>query len=346
MTLLSLSALEEAARAVLSPAAFAYISGGAGDGACARRNAEAWARLLLAPQIGRRIGALSTRCHLAGLDLAAPILVAPMAYQRLAHPEGERAVALAAAAQGLGMVLSCQTSCPLEQTAVAPFWFQLYLQPDPANTLALAEQARAAGAQALVVTMDAPLNGIRNAEIAAGFALPADVRPILLDALPGAQAADSIAALRAQAPGWEGFAALCAHAQVPVLAKGVMTPAAAQAAMAAGAAGVIVSNHGGRVLEGLPATADVLPAIRAALPQAPVLVDGGLRSGEDVFRALALGADAVLIGRPVFHALALDGARGASTALRRLADELAVTMGLMGCEALSGITPDHLWRAI
>jgi 4-hydroxymandelate oxidase len=340
-----ISTYEQAAADRMDPAAFAYVAGGAGAEVTLRRNASAWADVAVRPRVMRDMAGFSTACALPGLELQFPCLIAPMAYQRLAHAEGEAAMALAAAAQGAGMVLSCQTSVPPEQVAVAPFWFQLYLQPDPAVTRALAARALAAGATALVVTVDAPLNGIRNREIAAGFSLPAGIRPVMLDALPPVPPpeGDPIAGLLARAPGWADLAALCAESPVPVLAKGVLTPEDAVLAMRAGCAGVIVSNHGGRVLDGLPATALALPAIRAAVPGVPVLVDGGIRSGDDMLRALALGADAVLVGRPAFYALALGGAAQVSACLRRLRDEFAVAMGLMGLRSVVEIGPECLF---
>lgn len=336
---------EALAAAAMDPAAFAYVAGGAGAEVTLRRNTSAWADVVLRPRLMRDMTGFSTACSLPGLDLAFPCLIAPMAYQRLAHADGEAAMALAAAALGAGLVLSCQTSVAPEQVAVAPFWFQLYLQPDPATTRALAARALAAGASALVVTLDAPLNGIRNREIAAGFTLPDGIRPVMLDALPpvAPPAGDPIAALLARAPTWDDLAELCAECPVPVLAKGVLTPEDAVRAVRAGCAGVIVSNHGGRVLDGLPATAQALPAIRAALPGVPVLVDGGIRSGNDMLRALALGADAVLVGRPAFYALALGGAAQVSTCLRRLRDEFAVAMGLMGLPTVDEINSECLF---
>ena len=342
-----IDAYEQAAADHMDPAAFAYVAGGAGAEVTLRRNAAAWADVVLRPRVMREMSGFSTACTLPGLDLAFPCLIAPMAFQRLAHPDGEAAIALAAAAQGVGMVLSCQTSVAPDEVAVAPFWFQLYLQPDPAATRALAARALAAGATALVVTLDAPLNGIRNREIAAGFALPDDVRPVMLDALPPVPPpeGDAIAGLLARAPTWADLAELCAESPVPVLAKGVLTPEDATLAIEAGCAGLIVSNHGGRVLDGLPATAHALPAIRAALPGVPVLVDGGIRSGDDMLRALALGADAVLVGRPAFYALAIGGAAQVSTCLRRLRDEFAVAMGLMGIRSVAEINSDCLFTS-
>ncbi len=349
MALLTLADFETEAEARLPPDIFAYLAGGAGDERSLRANTAAWARIGLMPRHLRPVAGGSAAVSLLGQRLAFPALVAPMAFQRLACPEGERGMARAAAAQGIGMVLSCQTSVAPEALATipGPRWFQLYLRPDGSETRALAARALAAGASVLVVTVDAPLNGLRDREQRAGFALPADVRPVMLDALPPAPPlpeGESLVfdRLMALAPGWQDLARLCAESPVPVLAKGVLCPADAQAAVAAGCAGVIVSNHGGRVLDDTPAPASVLSAIRAALPDRPVLVDGGIRRGGDIFKALALGADAVLLGRPALWGLAVGGAAGASQVLRRLRDEFEVTMALCGCATRAEIGPDRL----
>lgn len=338
---LQLNEFETEAQRRMDAGAFAYVAGGAGDEACLRRNSQAWGEILLSPQRLVDFPGLDIAARLLGLSLEFPCLVAPMAFQRLADPLGERAMAMAAAAQGAGFVLSCQTSVAVEDAVCAPFWFQLYMQPTLNATLALVNRAVAAGAVGVVVTIDAPLNGVRNREIAAGFRLPDDVRAVMLPDLPAPQG-DPIAGLLARAPKQADLAAVCAASAVPVLAKGVMSADEALLMMRLGCAGVIVSNHGGRVLAGLPATAQVLPAIRRALPDALVLVDGGIRSGEDMFRALALGADAVLLGRPAYFALAVGGAQAASACLRRLRDEFAVTMGLMGTPRLADIGPHCL----
>ncbi|OCX64457.1 hypothetical protein BFP70_10410 [Thioclava sp. SK-1] len=339
MTSLPVNAYDALAQARMEQGAYAYVAGGAGDGACVARNLAAWRDLMLCPKLMRPMADMSTARHVFGLDLAFPCLIAPMAFQRLADPLGEQAMAMAAKAQGAGMILSCQTSVEPEQAMAQPFWFQVYFQRDMGQTRALIDRAAAAGATAVVVTLDAPLNGVRNQERAAHFTLPKDVAPVMLPALSEPM---SLAQALAQAPSWEDLAALCANSALPVLAKGILNTADATHAVDCGCAGVIVSNHGGRVLEGLPATADILPAIRAALPDTVLLVDGGLRSGEDLFRAMALGADAACIGRPAFFALAAHGAVGVASCLRRLHDELCVTMGLMGTTALAEITSDFV----
>lgn len=335
---------EHAAEQVMSPGAFAYVAGAAGAERTAACNLEAWDRLPLRTKVMTDLTGLTATTGLPGLSLEVPVLVAPMAFQRLAAPQGERDMALAAAAQGVGFVLSCQTSVAPEEAAVAPFWFQLYLQSDPTHTRALAARAITAGATALVVTVDAPVNGIRDREIQAGFALPKDVRPVMLDDLPmSAGPSGTAEELLSNAPTWATLAELCAESPVPVLAKGVMTAADAARALETGCAGVIVSNHGGRVIDGVPATADVLPHIRDALPEALILVDGGIRTGQDVVRALALGATATLVGRPVYFALATGGAQAASACLRRLRDEFIIAMGLCGARCPADIRSECLY---
>lgn len=345
--LLTAEDFEQEADRLLPLEVFSYLAGGAGQETTLARNTAQWAEIGLVPRHLRNLAGGTAVRQILGAALAFPALVAPMAFQRLACPEGEAAMRLAAAAQGIGMVLSCQTSVAPEDLpqAPGPLWFQLYLQPDPQVTRALAARALAAGAEALVVTIDAPINGLRNREVRAGFRLPQGVQAVMMPPPPQLPEGGSLVfdGLMALAPVWADLAALCAESPVPVLAKGVLHPDDAALAIEAGCAGVIVSNHGGRVLDGVPGVADVLPAIRARLPGLPVLADGGIRQGSDIFKALALGADAVLIGRPAFYGLAVDGARGASQVLRRLREEFEVTMALCGCRSPDEIGPETLY---
>ena len=330
---------------VLSPEAYAYIVGGAGREGCIARNEGGWSEILLSPEPMQDMTGLSSAISIQGTKVDFPCFVAPMAFQKLAHPEGERAMAVGAASQGAGFVLSCQTSVAPVEVAAGPFWFQLYLQNDPVATVSLVQTAIASGASALIVTIDAPVNGIRNREQEAGFVLPEGIRPVLMDGLPiPAKPTDPVVSRGQTAPVWDDLARLCRHSPIPVFGKGVMSVETGKRALDAGCAGLIVSNHGGRVLDGLPATASVLPSIRRAFAEATLLVDGGIRCGEDMFRAIALGADAVLVGRPVYFALALDGARGVATCLRRMRDEFLATMILCGTPTVADITADHLYR--
>ena len=288
-----------------------------------------------------------TRVDLLGRTLDPPLLLAPVAYQRLVHPDGEAATALAAAAQGTGLVLSAQSSVPLERVAGlvrddagrGPLWFQLVLPHDRGFARDLLARVEAAGFEALVLTVDAPVNGVRDRERRARFTLPPGVRAVNLDGLappPTVGAGSVFAQWMAQAATWADVDWLLQQTRLPVLLKGVLHADDARQAVAQGAAGVIVSNHGGRTLDGALATADALPTVvQAVAGQVPVLVDGGIRRGVDVLRACALGARAVLIGRPQVHALAVGGPHGVAHLLRLLRDELEVAMALCGCATLA-----------
>lgn len=347
---------ERLARERLPAPAWAYLDGDAADGLTRRDNEDAWQRLRLWPRVLRPLAGGHTRCSLLGRTWPSPLLIAPTALHRLAHPDGEAASALAAGVLGAGYVLSTLSSLPLEDVARVflpepqrgPLWFQLYWQPDRGLVAELLQRAEAAGFEAIVLTVDAPCQGVRDAERRSGFTLPAGVVAAHLHgraALPievppgGSQLFDGL--LR-HAPAWADIAWLRGHTRLPLLLKGVLHPADARQAAALGVDGLIVSNHGGRVLDTTPATADALPliadALAAAAGPAPVLlVDGGIRRGTDVLKALALGAQAVLVGRPVLHGLAVGGAQGVAHVLRLLRDEFEAAMALTGCATLADI---------
>ncbi len=342
---------EAHARQHLDDNAWAYFSGGAADEITLRANRSAWEALPLWPRVLRPLAGGHTRVSLLGRTLAHPILLAPIAFQRLAHPDGELAMAYAAAALGAGVVLSTQASVSLEAVAQAvlpdrgrgPLWFQLYLQHDRGFTQALVQRAEAAGYEALVLTVDAPTSGVRDRERRAGFRLPPGVGPVNLAGLQAPTATELrpgqsalFDGLLHQAPTWDDIAWLQSITHLPVLLKGVLHPADARQAVAAGAAGLIVSNHGGRTLDTAPATASALPRVVQAVGGAlPVMVDGGIRRGTDVLKAMALGASAVLVGRPAIWGLANAGAAGVAHVLRLLRDELEIAMALTGCATLA-----------
>ena len=326
----------------------AYIGGGAADSVTLRDNREAFARLRLLPRALADLRGASAAASLFGLRLAAPVIAAPMAWQKLVHPEGEFAMATGAAAAGAGCIASCQASVDMTELArnsPAPLWFQLYPQPRREDTLALVRRAEDAGYRALVVTVDAPVNGVRYAEQRCGFRLPAHVRSVNLDGFAQATATRAQPArspvfrgLIDAAPGWDDIAWLRAQTRLPLLLKGVVHPDDADRAIALGADGLIVSNHGGRVLDGMPAAIDLLPAVaRRVDGRIPVLMDGGVRRGTDVLKALALGARAVLVGRPLYWALATAGAAGVAHALAMLATEFEAAMALTGRPTLAAI---------
>jgi len=355
----SLSDHEAHARTRLDDNAWAYFSGGAADELTLRANQQAWDAWRLLPRVLQPLAGGHTRVQLLGRTLAHPILLAPVAYQVMAHPDGELATAHAAAALGAGLVLSTQASLPLETVAHAmltepgrgPLWFQLYIQHDRGFTRELVQRAEAAGYEALVLTVDAPTSGARDRERRAGFRLPPGVRAVNLDGLPpppvvtlGPGQSALFDDLLRHAPTWDDVAWLQTQTRLPILLKGVLHEDDARQAARLGLGGVIVSNHGGRTLDTAPASAHVLPRIVEALAGGmPVLVDGGIRRGTDVLKAMALGANAVLLGRPYIHGLANAGAMGVAHVLRLLRDELEIAMALCGCSRLDQATRSLLY---
>jgi len=344
---------EALARATLGEAAWAYFSGGAANEITLRQNTQAWQNIGLAPRVLQDLHNGHTRIQLLGRTWPTPMLVAPMAHQRWAHPDGEAAMALAAAAQGCGMVLSHQTSTPLQTVAKlvrgepdrGPLWFQLYGRADHGAQGELIAEIEHAGYEAIVLTVDAPVQGVRDRERrwGGGLPLPAQARPVHWRAPSPVNSTGLCAGHANTTLTWAGVAHLQEQTRLPVLLKGITHPLDAQQAVRLNVSGLIVSNHGGRTLDTVPASAQLLPRVVDAVQgDAAVLVDGGIRRGSDVFKALALGAHAVLVGRPCLYGLAHAGAQGSAHVLRLLRDELEATMTLCGCKTVLDIGPDHL----
>lgn len=337
----------------MSAQAWAYFSGGAADEQLIRRN-EAGSPYRIWPRVLNDLSHASTQLHLLGQTYAFPIFLAPVAYQKLAHAEGELAAALGAAAMQTPFVISMQASQTIEaiaQHAPGPQWLQWYWQPDEAATEHLLQRAVAAGVQAIVLTVDAPVNGIRNTEQRAQFALPDQVAAVNLKGMqiitpPVVGAGQSPlfgTGYLATRPTWHEAAQFIKQSPLPVFLKGILHPLDAEQAVQVGAAGIVVSNHGGRVLDAAPTAWEVLPLIAQAVDQRiPILMDGGIRRGTDVFAALALGAQAVLIGRPYVYALAAAGAAGVAHVLHILRAEFEVAMALAGCAQLADIKRSNL----
>lgn len=336
--LISLCDIEAEAARHLPEDRSAYLFGGSGDEVTLRANRAAFETLSLLPRMGRDLSGGHTGIELFGARYDAPIIAAPLAYQRLFHAEGEIGTARACAAFGLGYCLSTLSSTAMESVRAAgegaPQWFQLYAQPREEDTLTLVRRAEEAGFSALVITLDAPVNGLRNREARSGFTLPADVRAVLLDgfAPPETRSGHRVFDQLLQgAMNWALLERITRATRLPVLVKGILHPQDATLALRAGASGIIVSNHGGRTLDGAcPAMAALPRVVETVAGRAPILIDSGIRRGTDILKALALGAKGVLIGRPFAAALALGGAAGVARAVRILMDELAVAMALCG----------------
>jgi len=330
-----------------------YFAGGAGDELTLRENVSAWGHWRLRPRVLKDVREVSTAAEVLGKPAETPILVAPVAYQRLAHPEGEAGMAAAAAEAGTVMCLSTlSTTRPAEVAAAAPrgrHWFQLYAFKDAGVTQVLMDEAIEAGFEAVVVTADAPPGGNRERDRRNRFTLPKELgTPSLTAATGGGEALtiEETFALMNHALTWRDVEGLASECSIPVFVKGLLTAEDAELAVEHGAAGVVVSNHGGRQLDRSPATADALPEVAEAIAgRATLLVDGGIRRGVDVATALALGADAVLVGRPALWGLAAAGRAGAAGVLELLRRELELTLGLLGCTSPSELSRQHVQRA-
>ncbi|MEX2177088.1 MAG: alpha-hydroxy acid oxidase [Gemmatimonadaceae bacterium] len=333
--LIALDDYERAARERIAPAAWEYIQSGAADEHTLRWNREAYARIQLSPRVLNDVSRVDTSVRVLDCDLPHPILLAPIAAQRLAHPEGEVATARGARAAGAGMVLSSYTSRPVEDVIAAgvrPLWFQLYMQERSA-TRDLVSRVADAGCTALCVTVDTPTSGARDRQARSGFEFPAGLPYRTVE--PGDNPCT-----------WEDIAWIRDSAGVPVILKGILHPDDAELAIQSGAAAIVVSNHGGRNLDTLPPAIDALPrVVERVRGRVPVLVDGGIRRGTDVLKAIALGASAVLIGRPYVYGLAVGGAGGVEAVVQILRRELEQAMALTGRARMGDVDGSTIWRA-
>jgi isopentenyl diphosphate isomerase/L-lactate dehydrogenase-like FMN-dependent dehydrogenase len=341
---------ERIARETLDPGAYGYFAGGSGDEQTLRDNVAAYRRWQLRPRALVDVSGATTATTVLGAEVSMPLLVAPVAFQRMAHPDGEPAMARAAAAAGTVMVLSTlATSTPAEVAAAAPGarrWFQLYIFRDRGVTRALIEQAEDAGFEAIALTVDVPRLGRRERDLRTGFVIPAEVTvPSFATATGGATAGTpaDMFSLMDPAVTWDDLEELVSDCNLPVLVKGIITAEDAMLAVEHGAAGLVVSNHGGRQLDGALATIDALPEIADAVEgRIEVLVDGGIRRGADVVKALALGARAVLAGRAPLWGLAARGEQGAREVLELLREEIELAMILTGAATPEAVTRSHV----
>ncbi len=350
--ILSLTELEALSESCMSPMARAYACGGAADEITLRANCQDWQRIRLKPRVLVDVSQIDLKTTILGHTYDWPVLLAPAAFQRLWHLDGELATVMGANQGSASMVLSSYANEPVEditRAAKHPVWFQLYTQPDREMTREMVRRAEAAGCKALCVTVDTPVLGIRQREARAGFNVPSNFKLPNLPTPPvNHQPARGAPFTGAMHPSlsWKDIEWLRSIATVPVLLKGVLNPEDALRAADAGVAGVIVSNHGARNLDTLPSTAEALPRIAEKVQGKPLvlLVDGGIRRGTDVIKALAMGAQAVLIGRPYLHALAIAGAAGVGRVLEILRFELQSAMALTGRTSVAEVDRSVLWE--
>ena len=352
--IVSLSDYQQAAQNKMSPVAREYLDSGAADEISLRRNRTAFDALLLKPRVLRDVSHLDTTIELLGQKMEHPILLAPAAYHKLFHRQGELATVRGAGKAAATLVVSSFATIALEEiarAAIAPLWFQLYMPPDRAISRDLVQRAEGAGYRAICMTVDLPVLGVRNREMRTGFGLPRGAQranlsrynTALVSAAHFDETGATIATLDASLT-WKDVEWVRSLTKLPVLVKGILAPEDARLAAEHGAAGIIVSNHGARNLDTTPATIEVLPRIMAAVPaNFPVLLDGGVRRGTDVVKALALGARAVLIGRPYLWALAVHGEAGVERTVRILLDELRSVMALCGRASLAAVDRSILW---
>lgn len=341
-----------------------YIDGGSGDEITKNSNRTSLDAIKLRSRVLSDLTNATTETTLFPQTpftqtLRYPMLVAPMAYQKLLCEHGEIGTVMASCAQEIGFTLSTLASYTIEDVAqhhkqhstqsTSPLWFSLYVQPNINETFSLIKRAEESGYQALVVSVDAPVNGLRNREQRAQFSLPEHVSAVNLtnnntDTTNYDQYKQPVLTRIAQtAPTWQTIAEIIKFTQLPIIIKGILDPQDALMAKYAGAQGVIVSNHGGRVLDGAQASIDALPVIRSAVgDDFTILLDSGINRGSDIFKAIALGANSVLIGRPILYALATAGPMGVAHVLKILKDEFELTMGLCGARTIEEITADKV----
>ena len=350
--LLNIGDFERVAQERLDPGAYGYYAGGAGDEVTLRANVEAFARWELRPRVLVDVSEVTTATTVLGEEIALPLLVAPTAFHRLASPDGELATARAAAAAGTVMCLSTLSSVPpAELSAAAPEaikWFQLYWSRDRGFTAELVASVAEAGFRAVVLTVDFPVAGRRERDLRNAFRLPDDLpAPNLPVTLARQDFHAALGHIVDTSLTWRDLEWLRSTSALPLIVKGVLTAEDALLAAEHGAAGIVVSNHGGRQLDGVPATLDVLPeVVEAAGERVEVLLDGGIRRGTDVLKALALGARATLAGRAILWGLAVGGQDGVERVLALLRNEIASGLMLLGCPRPEDVTRSHVRPAM
>jgi 4-hydroxymandelate oxidase len=354
--LVCLGDYEECARKLMTPGAAGFLASGVGDEITVRANREAFTRIRLRPRAFVDVSHIDTHVKLLGRDHPLPVVLAPTAYTGVFHPEGERAVARGAHEAGVTYTVASFSTTAIEDIraeSAGALWFQLYMLSDRGLMREIMQRAEAAGCEAFCLTVDHPVPGARNQERRSRFELPNGLRRVHLDKLgdaagrlgrPVSGGRNLYNPLMDATVTWKDAEALVASTRLPVLMKGVLDPDDAELAIASGAAAIVVSNHGGRTVDQLPATLDALPPIvERVAGRVPLLIDGGVRRGTDIVIARALGADAVLIGRPYVHGLAVAGAAGVTQVVNILRQELEMALALLGRTSLDRIDSTVLW---
>ena len=347
--LLTVDDAERLAEQAVTPEAWSYMVGGAGDERTLRWNCEAFSRFRFRPRVLVDVSEVATETTVLGTAVSMPVLVAPMAFQQIAHEEGEVAMARGAGAAGTLMCVSTVATSTPEEIAVAapdaPRWLQIYVFRDRGVSDEVIERALEVGFSALVLTADLPVYGIRHRESRTGFEAPEENVPAIVAARErgGEKEGHHSLGLLESGLEWDYVTELCERWKVPVLVKGLVTAEDAVLACEHGAAGVVVSNHGGRQLDGAIASLEALPEVVDAVgDRAEVYLDGGVRRGTDVVMALALGARAVLVGRPALYGLAFGGSKGVEQVLEILREETENALALLGCRSPAEVTAAHV----
>ena len=346
-----LADFEPLARGVMDPAAYDYVAGGAWDEVTLAENEAAWRRRRFRPRVLVDVSRPDPSTTLLGSPTTLPLAIAPMSVQSIAHPDAEVATARAAASAGVPFTLSTMASRSIEDVAAAApegvRWFQLYVQRDRGLSRSFVERASASGYRAIALTVDLPVLGYRERDLRSGFKLPT------LGNFPGATPSHQVT-LRERVDGadggreagaltWDDLASIRTWSSLPLVVKGILTVEDARLAVDHGVDGIVVSNHGARQLDRVPAAIDVLSEVVAAVDgRAEIWVDGGVRRGLDIAIALALGARGVLVGKPVFWALAVGGQAGVERALAIMHDEFVLALALLGAPTPADIRPEHL----
>jgi isopentenyl diphosphate isomerase/L-lactate dehydrogenase-like FMN-dependent dehydrogenase len=356
MDFLNLKELEQLAAEKLSAMSYDYFRSGSWDEQTLKSNHSEFEKIRISYRVLRDVSVRDTGTKIFDQELSFPLVIAPTAFHKLAHIDGELATAHAAKNSGVPMTISSLSTTSIEDIAGssgADFWFQLYVNKDREFTRQMVQRAEAAGCKALVVTVDTPVWGVRERDQKNGFHLPEGLSAVNLNgaaanghlAKDGKGMGGAFGWMLDAALTWKDIEWLCSLTKMPVLLKGICRADDALMAIDHGAGGIIISNHGGRQLDGAPATIEVLPFVAEAInKKIPILVDGGIRRGADILKSIALGANAVLIGRPVIWGLAAGGQQGVEKILAIIKNEFDLSMALAGCRNISEITPDLVFR--